>query len=335
VLHNPARFGVRAQWAAGVRSRFPAPHRDFLEKTFEFLPIPLLWINRLDIKHKNSFNMLQALETVPAEKRLLLFFHQSQLTDDVMATIERLRSNATSSAADLESLRTIYQRRTVPVRTGALRNLVQAFLSPTDFGESLLAALKTYYQVFFIEEEKRIAPFIEECLVIAKKQTENLSASAAMESLSKGVYFEPAEYVKTVWLMPSYWISPLAVINYPHADEALMAFGCRQKNQNLIPGEYIPEDMVESLKALSDSTRLRILHYLKESPESPASLARKLRLRPPTVVHHLNILRLASMIQILVSDNGERRYCLREDAVHLVISQLNEFIRKDDQNSVE
>ncbi len=334
VLHNPNRFGVRAQWAAGVRSRLPVPHREFLEKTFKFLPIPLLWVNRLDSKQKNSSFMLQALENVPAEKRLLLFFHQSQLTEDVLATIEKIRTNASATDEDLVSLRTIYQRRTVPIKTGAIQALAQAFMAPVDFGESLLAALKTYYRVFFAEEENRIKPILEEGLNIAQAQTANLSAKDAIEKLSKGVYFEPADYVKTIWFMPSYWVSPLAVINYPFPDETLMAFGCRQKNQNLIPGEYIPEDLVVSIKALSDATRLRILHYLREAPETPASLARKLRLRPPTVIHHLNTLRLASMIQILVSDNGDRLYSLREDAIQEVISQLNVFTRKDDLNSV-
>ena len=31
VLHDPERFGLRASWAAGVRSRLPAAERKLLE----------------------------------------------------------------------------------------------------------------------------------------------------------------------------------------------------------------------------------------------------------------------------------------------------------------
>lgn len=326
VLHNPDRFGLRPQWAAGVRARIPEPHRQFLENCFDFLPIPLVWINRLDVKPKTSSTLLLELAKIPPAERLLIFFQPSQLTRDILETFENIRSSGIVTSKDIEKLRIIYQRRPVPIKTSALQKLSDALRSPEAFGRDLLSALESYNAVFFAEEEERIAPCIEKGLSKSQQLAEKLSTKDLMEELSNGISFEPVDLVEQVWLIPSYWSTPLTVIKFPDPQETLMAFGCRQKNQNLIPGEYVPEELVTSLKALSDSSRLRILHYLNIAPETPAGLARKMRLRPPTIIHHLNILRLAKLVQIDIAASGERRYSLREAAVLSHLSQIKGYI---------
>lgn len=333
VLHNPDRFGLRAQWAAGVRARIPEPHRQFLEDSSDFLPIPLVWINRLKITPKNSSTMLMELAKLPAAERLRVFFQPSQLTSEVIETFDRIRMSASVSMNDIEILRKIYQRQPVPIKTSALQKLSKSLLSPEAFGEALLAALESYYEVFYAEEEQRIACCIQEGLSKAQQLAKNLSIKELMEKLSNGISFEPVDLVERVWLVPSYWSTPLTVIKFPDPQETLMAFGCRQKNQNLIPGEYVPEELVTTLKALSDSSRLRILHYLNVAPETPAGLARKTRLRSPTIIHHLNILRLAKLVQIDIKASGERRYRLRKEAVPALLAQIEAYILAADQNS--
>jgi DNA-binding transcriptional ArsR family regulator len=87
----------------------------------------------------------------------------------------------------------------------------------------------------------------------------------------------------------------------------------------------VPDGLVIALKALSDSTRLRIASYLQETPETPSSLGKKLRLRPPTVVHHLNIMRLAGLVQVKISKDGERSYSLRDQAIPSLVRQIENF----------
>ena len=335
VLHNPDRFGLRPQWAAGVRARIPEPHRQFLENCFDFLPIPLVWINRLDAQPKNSNALLLELAKIPPAERLLIFFHPSQLTGDILETFESIRDSGIATPKDIESLRTIYQRRPVPIKARSLQKLSDALRTPEAFGRDLLSALESYYAVFFVEEEERIAPCLDKGLSDAQQLAEKLSIKELMKDLSNGISFEPVDKVEQVWLIPSYWSTPLTVIKFPDPRETLMAFGCRQKNQNLIPGEYVPEELVTSLKALSDASRLRILHYLNIAPETPAGLARKMRLRPPTIIHHLNILRLAKLVQIDIAASGERRYSLRKAAVVSHLSQIKEYVLAADLNSEE
>src|SRR3954451_7670149 len=57
-------------------------------------------------------------------------------------------------------------------------------------------------------------------------------------------------------------------------------------------------DLLTALKALSDASRLRIIGVLAEGkPVSVEELAKRLSLSPGTVVHHLNRLRAARLVE--------------------------------------
>ena len=90
-------------------------------------------------------------------------------------------------------------------------------------------------------------------------------------------------------LVPKHWV---------------VLFGARPAEVALVPGEVVPDAMLRALKALSDPTRLLILRYLSDQPQTPSQLARRLRLRPPTVIHHLSALRLAGLVYISLDETG-------------------------------
>ena len=105
-------------------------------------------------------------------------------------------------------------------------------------------------------------------------------------------------------------------------------FGARPTDVSLVPGELVPDDLPRILKALGDPTRLRILHYLSDEPQTPSSLARKLRLRAPTVVHHLHVLRLSRLVRLTMEEGGKRRYAARPEAIDQVSADLKRFIER-------
>ncbi len=327
VIHHPDRFGLRAAWAAGVRSRLCTEDRQFLEETLSFLPVPLMWIYHLPIQEKNTLAVLDSLAAISPGKRLQSLFRSSLVTDEVIDTIERIQSKQDFSPADLEVLRTVYQNRITPIKTRDVRKFAEAFFNPAEYGEKLLHVLKVYYQVFFAEEEERILQAVKESLVKAQDLAESLPIPQLLETLSNGVKVENIETYQKVTLAPSYWSSPLNFFNPPENEEMLVVFGCREETQNLIPGEYVPEALVMGLKALGDPTRLRILYYLNHGSASPSSLARQLRLRAPTVIHHLNTLRLAGLVQVTLASNGDRRYSLRQGSIEDTYQLLNKIIK--------
>ena len=331
VIHHPDRFGLRPAWAAGVRSRFSPEEREFLEEAINFFPVPLSWIKQLPLEEKNTQNILDFLASIPSEKRLVSLYKSSQLTDEVFSTINQIQESQKISADDLEVLKTMFQRRTTPIKTRDVQKMAEVFLDPAAFGERLLKALQDYYQVFFAEEEDRILPVLTEGLLVAQKQAAIQPFSELLEDLSHGVKLENIDTYQKITLTPSYWTTPLVFFNNPQPDELLIVYGCREDHQNLVPGEYVPETLVMGLKALADPTRLRILYYLNQGATTPSSLARRLRLRAPTIIHHLNIMRLAGLVKVTLTTNGERRYNLRQEAIDDTYRQLNMVINLEEK----
>jgi DNA-binding transcriptional ArsR family regulator len=123
-------------------------------------------------------------------------------------------------------------------------------------------------------------------------------------------------------------VAPLAFLVHPEPGTACMAFGVRSGLHPGNVGAEAPEELVTSLKSLGDPIRLRILKYLAREPLSPTELARHLRLRPPTVIHHLRLLRFAGLVQVIVSEKMEKRYASRPEALQIVINNLKDFLTR-------
>jgi DNA-binding transcriptional ArsR family regulator len=196
-----------------------------------------------------------------------------------------------------------------------------------DYGDRYLAALRLYHEVFFAEEEKRIRPALETALARAKTLAGELAFPDLLEELSQGLRVEESPGVSEWVLAPSYWSTPLVLIGRLSADRAVWLFGARPPDASLVPGELVPDAMLRALKALSDPTRLRILRYISDEPLTSAELARRLRLRAPTVTHHLKALRLAGLVQLGIGEGKEvRRYAARPEAIATTCASLEGFL---------
>lgn len=327
VLHHPDRFGLRPSWAAGVRSRLPIGQREFLEKAQSFLPVPLRWLYLLPAGARDAADAVSALAKIPTAERLATLSHTSEHTPEFTATLRSLSSRQSWTPAELEVIRTFYQRRGIPLRPAALLNLCQAWAHPAEFGDRYLEALQSYYQLFFAEEEQRIRPLLASGAERARELAARQPAHRLLETLSHGVHFSGLDSCREVILAPSVWSTPL--VFYAPIDSArlLVLFGCRPADQPLTPSASAPEPLVLRLKALADPSRLAILRRLAESPATPGELARALRLRSPTVIHHLQLLRLAGLIEITLLPTGERRYALRREALQETLPALETYLQ--------
>ena len=211
-------------------------------------------------------------------------------------------------------------------------NALEWWARAEEFGERYLEALRAYQEVFFAEEERRIRPALQEALARAQKLSERLSLPDLLEELSQGLRLaEPLEAAELV-LAPSYWSTPLVYMGCVSAERDIWLFGARPPDASLVPGDAVPDAMTRALKALSDPTRLRILRYLSEETLTPAQLARRLRLRAPTVTHHLRALRRAGLVQVTLEDKrkkkGKDHYAVRSEAVAATFASLKGFLEK-------
>lgn len=331
VLHQPAEFGVRGAWAAGVRARLTPPVREVLEQSLQQVHVPLTWIQSL-ADPKDAIGVLWALGQVPPAERLPLLTHHPDSPPALEHLFLRVSDRGAWDDEDLEALRAAYACTSEKkvCSTEDLANILGWWSRVEEFGERYLAALHAYHEAFFAEEEDRIRPALQDALARAQGLAERHTLPDLLEELSQGLRYSEIPDVAEWVLAPSYWVTPLVMYDQPSSDRVIWVFGARPQDASLVPGEAVPDAMLRALKALSDPTRLRIMHYLAKEHLTPAELSRRLRLRLPTVTHHLKALRLAGLVQLTLAEGqGERRYAARSEAVQSTFGSLQSFLDRE------
>jgi len=330
ILHQPDKFGLRPSWAAGVRSRLPNAQRDTLEQSQNFIRVPLAWIHALPAP-RDAATAIAALEALSPEKRIaaLMFANkQDQKTRNYHQFLLTLQGKKRLTARIESRIKEQYATSNKPIKL-VIRATFETWSDPKTFGEKLLDSLKAYINNFFEEEEARIQPAQESALMEVQQLLKEKDLLSLLEELSVGVRMDWVSDVSNLVLAPSFWGAPFMFFDTLDEDTGIVLFGARPKGIALVPGELIPEDLINGLKALADPTRLRILHYLQEGPCTPSELAKILRLRPPTVIHHLQNLRLAGLVRVTVTPEAERRYAVRMDGVDTTVNNLKSFLSKE------
>ena len=225
-----------------------------------------------------------------------------------------------------EDLDTCMEGKKPPSSQG-LAEVLDWWTGAEELGERYLGAIRVYHEVFFAEEERRIRPALQGALSRAQERAKRMPLLDLLEELSYGLRFDERPTAPELVLAPTYWSTPLMFFGMVSAEREILLFGARPTGDSLVPGELVPDALLRSLKALSDPTRLRILHYLTLEPRTPAQLARQLRLRAPTVIHHLKALRLAGLVQLrLGEDKQDRAYAARPEMVKAACESLRDFL---------
>jgi DNA-binding transcriptional ArsR family regulator len=325
VLHHPERFGLRGSWAAGVRSRLTAPQRSILEDAQKlFFNSPLAWVSSLT-EPKDADTAIWSLGQLPPAERLPTLAFHGGIEAEIQAMLKQVSARQAWDESDLERLQLHHDAGEDRLRRHELITILNWWSHPQEFGERYQAALQAYVAVFFSEEERRIKPYLQHALAHAQQLSAQLSFSELFIELSQGVKITALQEADKVTLVPSYWTTPLVMYDRVVNQHWVVLFGARPPQVSLVPGEVVPDGLLRALKALSDPTRLLILRYLNDQPQTPSQLARRLRLRPPTVIHHLNALRLAGLVYVTLEDQQEKRYTVRVAAVTDTFEVLRQF----------
>ncbi len=334
VLHNPGEYDLPGAWTAGMRARLGAAERKTLEQSTLLFHAPVHWIYTLP-KPKDARTVIWSLGQVPPAERLpLLGAPPLPEAEPTVELLQSIKARGSWKERDREALRAAFAEHSKEHNKGKqapsqadLMLTLDSWAHAADFGERYLQALQNYQDAFFAEEEKRIRPALEEALTRAQNLAKKLSFTDLIEELSQGLRMDAR--APELVLAPSYWTTPLVYMSKVSARREIWIFGARPANESLVPGEAVSDAMVRALKAMSDPTRLRILQYLAEGSISPAELAKRLRLRTPTVLHHLQILRLAGLVQITMTEGKDKTYAARPEAVSATFSSLKDFLDRD------
>lgn len=333
ILHDPASVGLRPSWAAGVRSRLPQNERKFLDEVYAFFWLPLRWVYALP-QPKDAATAIFTLRQIHPAERLAALSLSKEIPLELVDRLQAVRARGAYDEADIEAVRAVDKIKGKVSSTAQIKSLLHWWANAAEFGERYLEALQAYYQVFFAEEERRIETPLRQALKKAQELAEKLPLDQLIIELSQGVEFDPSFFKPNLILAPVYWSTPFLI--YLEVDDAtrLILFGGKPPGDSLIPGETVPENLIKTLKALSDPTRLRILRYLEQEPHTPSQLARKLRLRAPTVIHHLQELRLAGLVQISVRGDT-RLYAPRKGYLDQLCRSFENFLHSENLSSGE
>ena len=338
VLLAPDDFGIRASWAAGVRSRIPAAERKLLEDVYPLIGVPLAWLHSLPAP-KDAISALWALKQIPPAERMikLLRLDEPCVSEEdgseaaakhkqFCESLLRIAHTGEWMSEDADFLMKIWGKKSHSMKKDAVERGLDRWSRPEELGEGFLSALQSYYQAFFVEEEKRVAPILKAGLERAQSLSSTMTLDELFVELSQGVQmgeeFRASNYIFT----PAFWTTPLILFNKLDMDTELIVFGARPADMSVIPGETLPDGLVRALKSMADPTRLKILFYLSHESLTPSELARRLHLRAPTVTHHLSDLRLASLVELSM-EHGEKRYAIRKQALDSTFDNLNNFMK--------
>lgn len=332
VLHMPEEFGLRASWAAGVRSRLTTAERKTLVTAQRVVHVPLCWIFALP-EPKDAETALWALRQIPARQRLPTLVFCEEMSQKQKDLLNGVSDRGEWDENDLEQLRDAYrQKGKDSPRQKELAEILDTWADAEVFGERYLAALQSYYTAFFAEEQRRIMPALQTGLQRAQELAERLPLPELIEELSHGIHLDKNMLdTPEIIFVPSFWVSPLIFFTKVTREALLIAFGARPDDVSIVPGEQVPDSILLGLKALSDPTRLRILRYLTSDNMSPADLARRLRLRAPTVTHHLRALRLAGLVHLTVVTKQETNYTARLESINELCDRINSFLQSDEE----
>lgn len=328
VVHKPEMFGLRASWASGIRSRVPAAERKFLEEIVPFLGVPMQWISTLT-DPKDSVSVLWELRQIEPAKRMLKV-HVEDCDFPHAEIVKTIAKNQACTEAEFETFSKKYLGEKHGHTEEKLRRFLDWWTRPAEFGDMYLAAIQAYHQSFFVEEEKRVAPVLQAALARGRELASKLDVPDLIAELSQGVHFDELNNAKELTIVPAFWSTPLILFNILNNGRAIVLFGARPVTMSAIPGEVIPEGLLNALKALADPTRLKILHYIAQEPHTPSRLAKRLRLRAPTVTHHLSDLRLAGLVNMTM-EGQEKKYTARYEALHATFTVLQEFLKVQEE----
>ncbi len=326
VLHHPERFGLRLSWAAGVRSRLTPSQRSTLEESQNlFFNSPIAWVSSLP-EPRDAETVLVALGHIEPINLLPTLAYHANVSLQLLEMLQEVKTRGIWNQNDLDQLQSDYPLKESPPSPEKLATALNWWSRAEEFGQRYLEALQAYVSVFFAEEERRIRPYLQQALDRAQQLATQLDFPHLMLELSQGVTIAAFEEADEVTFAPSYWSTPLVMYDTLVQKHWAVLFGARPAEVALVPGEVVPDAMLRALKALSDPTRLLILRYLSDQPLTPSQLARKLRLRAPTVTHHLSALRLAGLVYVSLDEEEEKRYTVREAVVADTFKSIHKFI---------
>ncbi|MNC23259.1 Bacterial regulatory protein, arsR family [compost metagenome] len=213
---------------------------------------------------------------------------------------------------------------------GALYELLSPYTSQfpenmSRFRTRILTLFSLWNEEYFL----KLDPVVLQSLIKEKEQLrDRLPAQDAVEfadQATNGLWFEPADGMEKLILVPQYHFQPINVI-YNFGSATLCHYAARIYPDD--DGFISPHDY-RVLRSLGEKSRLKILQYLHQGPRSFTEIVRYLKLSKGITHDHLFKLRGAGLIHAHFERDTLTVYSLRLSALGRIQESLLSYITKE------
>lgn len=315
VLMNPEHHLARLSWAQEARSHLSSaliPSLDYLGQASND------WLNLYDLHvlghfHENSVE--EGIEKLQAVNEQLFVYC------------------LLGCAVSEEKISQILQgNQTYP--SEFTQPQLDFMHKPTAFKQKMVDALFNYHRNFFAPELRRVEPWL---IRFVHNFKEHLAKNpvATMESIHPRLIIRDQEIqflkahtwrffytdIAKILIQPSTFISPHLLLG---SYLSIISIGHHVPVPGFEQTDAMPADLLATMKALSDETRMRILRQLFYHPYCTQQLADMYSLAEATVSKHLRILTEAGLVR------SERRgnfvfYSGNKEKIQMVRVDLDQF----------
>ncbi len=279
VLMNPEHHLERLNWARELKDKMDS---SLYDRLLYLGRISDEWLGIMDFcevsESFNDFNVIAAIESL------------------LEVSVENLLYVSFNEEVEVSSIKN---------RTGLSKEQLEIVIDGESFRRELISCLKSYYYLHF-EKELR---FIEPLLIRSMRKQINIMESIGIDAfvatihnrievtpssfvLHKYVDFIiPFEGLKIIDIRISSFIDPHLLIGMSEgrAQFTLRAHLLESANE-------LPLDLYNTMKALGDDTRLKMLKSIYKGKASTQSLAKQLNLTEACISKHLKLMYEADIL---------------------------------------
>ncbi|SCY82248.1 ArsR/SmtB family transcription factor [Alkaliphilus peptidifermentans] len=187
----------------------------------------------------------------------------------------------------------------------------------------LINLIRSFYEEYFIKQMDFISKLHEESIEQMKVILTN-DIETKINSFCD-IDFSQFKDLKQIVLIPSYYYLTAGLFSYYAEIEALIfLYGTRRPDIKF--KEPIDDaKLIDSIKALSDENRIKIIRILNTTPSYGYELGQKLNLSNSTVAHHVSVL---LSLGIITSKRIENKvyYEVNKESIKYILDRAGEFL---------
>jgi len=287
VLFNPEHHKMRLDWAKALKTEMS---KKLFDKLKFFDDVSENWMGAIELRcfddKYDDFNIVRAVDLLEGVK----------LEDFVFYLL-----NKELGKFDIKKILTL---KKVHIE-GLRQTQIDFLLNAEEYKNEFISLLKEYYYLHFQNIQMEIEPYIIRTLNAHKSLSENMDFLDYINLLHPRIEIREDKLcfhkykrfdlhynkLQEILIGISTFIDPHLLLEM---DESFLSLTIRAKIEKV--ENDVHEDLVMTLKALGDKTRMRIVKCLYDKPTSTQELAAKLEISEAGISKHLKLLYQSKVI---------------------------------------